>query len=214
MLPVSKEAVEVVRYLLERGYARPSVIRFVGDRHALSKSQRLFLFRCVYPPQASKDHMRRAVAPEMVEGNPITIDGYNVLLTLSAAMEGRPVYLCDDGFVRDISPRGRSLSPSRLTGGIGLLMGALQQLRPSRATFIYDRQVSKSGELAKMTMKAFEASQIAIEARTSSRADSEAISAGEILATSDSVIIENAKSAFDLAGYAITRHLGLTPTKI
>lgn len=214
MLPLSREAIEEARFLLGRGYARPSVVRFVGDKHTLNKSQRLLLYRCVYPPQASKCHLGKAVSPEYVHGNPLTVDGYNVLLTLSSAIEGRPIYLCDDGFVRDISARRRSLSPSKLSGRLGPIISALEQLMPSHVTFIYDKQVSRSGELANKTIRAFGATQIPIAAKTSGKADSEAINSGEILATSDSVIIEKANRVFDLAGYVITRHLGITPTKI
>ncbi|MCQ5376550.1 MAG: DUF434 domain-containing protein [Candidatus Methanomethylicia archaeon] len=214
MLPLSREAIEEARYLLERGYARPSVVRFVGDKHVLNKSQRLLLYRCVYPPQASKTHLCKAVSPECVHGNPLTIDGYNVLLTLSSAIEGRPIYLCDDGFVRDISARKRSLSPTRLSACLDPIIRALEQLTPSRVTFIYDKQVSRSGELASKTVKAFGATRIQIAARTSGKADSEALNSGEILATSDSVMIEKASRVFDLAGHIIIRHLGLTPTKI
>ncbi|MDO8635402.1 MAG: DUF5616 domain-containing protein [Dehalococcoidia bacterium] len=34
-----------------------------------------------------------------MKGKRLAIDGYNVLVTVESALQGKPVVMCDDGFV-------------------------------------------------------------------------------------------------------------------
>lgn len=209
-----REAGGDLRYLLSRGYKRSSAVRFVADRYNLSGRERLALYRCVYPKEAAETHFRKLVPAEDLRGAVISIDGFNVLRTVHAAMHGRPLYLCDDGFVRDISTGLRKPTFEDLLRCLGLVIPCICDLKPRFAVFVYDRPVSRSGELSKKTLELMGARGVPGTSKTSMRSDSEILSCGEVVATSDSVVIERASKSFDLGGYVVSNVLKVSPTKI
>ena len=43
------EAAKDLRYLLNRGYRKPTALKLVGDRYGLNRRERLILFRGILP---------------------------------------------------------------------------------------------------------------------------------------------------------------------
>ena len=214
MLGVSSEAVEDLRYLLARGYGRISSVKFVGDKYTLDKPQRLLLYRGVYPPQLAAAHRGKQALPEGLRGRSLSIDGFNVLLTVHSAMGGIPVYLCDDGFVRDVAESHSSAGRVDLTEPLTYTISTLTELETASALFIFDRLISRSGELSKQVSQELRSNSVKGGASTATAADFEVLKKGEIVASSDSVIIEKAEKVFDLAAHVISFELHQTPPKI
>jgi hypothetical protein len=214
MLGVSPEAVGDLHYLLGRGYGRISAVKFVGDRHILNKEQRLLLYRGVYSPESAMAHMRKLVAPAAVGGRHIAVDGYNVLITINGALKGTPVFLCDDGLVRDSSEMHSSASREDLSQPLRLALLALRDLRPAGAFFVFDRLISRSGELSKQAAQEMRDCSVPGGASTATSADFEVLKRGDIVSSSDSVIIDKAQQVFDLAGFVLAERLSLKPQKI
>lgn len=211
---MNTEATGDLRYLLGRGYGRISAVKFVGDRYQLSKEQRLLLYRGVYPPGLAETHLRKLVTPSAVVGRSLAVDGYNVLITINTALKGEPVFLCDDGFVRDSSETHSSACREDLSEPLRLTLLPLQSLRPSAVFFIFDRLISRSGELSKKVALKMKEHGIPGGASTATSADFEVLKRGEVVSSSDSVVIDKASEVFDLAGYVITDRLRLSPQKI
>jgi hypothetical protein len=214
MLSVRREAVEDLRYLLSRGYGRISAVKFVGDKYVLDKSQRLLLYRGVYPPEAASAHQRKMVGSADVNQSLLSVDGFNVLWTVDGVLKGRPLYLCDDGFMRDISAIHGSVTEGEISKPLGMIIIALKDLNPKNVHFVFDRLISRSGEISREVRKLLSSASISGDASTASSADFEVLRRGEIAATSDSVMIEKASRVFDLAAYVITRQLRHSPPKI
>jgi hypothetical protein len=214
MLAVSPEAIVDLRYLLARGYGRISSVKFVGDKHNLGKVQRLILYRGVYPPEAAAAHTKKLVAPDTVHGRRLAIDGYNVLITINGAMSGVPIFLCDDGFVRDSSEMHSSASREDLGRPLSLSLLSLKTLRPAGVFFIFDRLISRSGELSKQVAQEMRENGVPGGASTATSADFEVLKRGDIVSSSDSVVIDKAQSVFDLAGHVVKGRLGIEPQKI
>lgn len=214
MLGVSPEAVGDLRYLLERGYGRISSLKFVGDRHNLNKEQRLLLYRGVYPHEMAAARLEKLVPPASLDGRRLAVDGYNVLITVKGALRGALVYLSDDGFVRDSSEMHSSASKEDLSEPLRLTLASLKSLRPSGTFFIFDRLISRSGELSKQVAMEMKEFGLNGGASTATSADFEVLKRGDVVASSDSVVIDKAHEVFDLAGYVITERLSLTPQKI
>lgn len=214
MLGVNPEAVADIRYLLTRGYGRISSVKFVGDKHNLDKAQRLILYRGVYPPDIAATHTRKLVTPGAVSGRRLAIDGYNALITINGAMMGTPIFLCDDGLVRDSSEMHSSASKEDLSKALRLSLACLRTLRPAGTFFIFDRLISRSGELAKQVAQEMSENGIPGGAFTATSADLEVLRRGEVVSSSDSVIIDKAQLVFDLAGHVIQERLRLEPQKI
>ncbi len=196
------EAVQDLRYLLERGYARESAVRFVGDHYCLDRSQRLLLYRAIYPQGVAESHRRKAVGPGEVRSASVSVDGFNVLLTVDSALRGLPVYLCDDGFARDVSAIHGSAAPA--PAALEAVIAALKELGPSCVHLVFDSPVSRSGEIASEARRLLEENSLEGGATAEACADVEVLKRGGIVATSDSVIIERANRVFDLGAYVLS----------
>jgi len=211
---MSPEAIADLRYLLTRGYGRISSVKFVGDKHNLDKAQRLILYRGVYPPESAASHSGKLVAPNAVCGRHLAIDGYNVLITINGAMSRVPVFLCDDGLVRDSSEMHSSASKEDLSRPLRLALSCLKTIRPAGAFFVFDRLISRSGELSKQVTQEMKDKGVPGGAYTATSADFEVLKRGDIVSSSDSVVIDKAQSVFDLAAHVIKEQLGIAPQKI
>ena len=58
------------------------------------------LRRTVVAGEVAQRRMAKACAYALA-GKAVFVDGYNVLITVESLLGGFPVYLCDDGFLRD-----------------------------------------------------------------------------------------------------------------
>jgi hypothetical protein len=214
MLEVNPDAVADIRHLLTRGYGRISSVKFVGDKYGLGKAQRLILYRGVYPPQLASAHAEKLVSQDAVSGRRLAIDGYNALITINGALSGAPVFLCDDGLIRDSSEMHSSASKENLIKPLSLSLSCLKAAHPAGAFFVFDRLISRSGELSKQVANEMKACDIPGGASTATSADFEVLKRGEIVSSSDSIIVDKAKLVFDLAGHVIREQLGIEPQKI
>jgi len=200
MNPKLGRAIVDLRYLLSRGYRRESGVKIVGDRYLLDQSSRLVLYRAVYDGETARSHRSKLVDSEAVSGKRLSVDGYNVLITAESMLMRKPLILCDDGFIRDISGiHGKHKPTSYTEHALLLIMKLLADIRPSEARFFYDSQVSRSGELAALTRTLLTRFELEGNAKTAKQADNETLRFGGILSTSDAVLIDRGKDLFDLA---------------
>ncbi len=205
-------AIDDFRYLLSRGYKRERAIEIVGDRYLLDQNNRLILYRAVYDDETADSHRQKMVTPEAVLEEKLSVDGYNVLITVESMLRKKPLILCDDGFVRDISGiHGKHRLSSYSEHALSLIMRLLTELQPSEVRFHYDQQVSRSGELAALTRSLLDRFTLDGNAETARQADNAALGFGTVLATSDTVLIERGKRLFDLAAEVARRS---SPTQI
>ena len=83
-----------------RGLHRPSALKLVGDRHALSARHRDAVSRSL--DDALDGRLARRVGPGDIRGRDLAVDAFNVLLTIEAALGGAVVLLGRDGSRRDL----------------------------------------------------------------------------------------------------------------
>ncbi len=200
------------RYLLSRGYGRERAVEIVGERYLLGQNNRLILYRAVYDDETADSHRKKMVTPEAVLEERLSVDGYNVLITVESMLRKKPLILCDDGFLRDISGiHGKHRLSSYSEHALSLIMRFLTEFRPSEVRFYYDQQVSRSGELAALTRSLLDRFTLDGNAETARQADNAALGFGTILATSDTVLIERGEKLFDLAAEVAVRS---SPTQV
>ncbi|MCX8181673.1 MAG: DUF434 domain-containing protein [Candidatus Methanomethyliaceae archaeon] len=211
---LKREAVEDLRYLLNRGYPRPSAVKFVGDRYVLDRSQRLLLYRGVFPDDVAKMRRTKLVGSERVIGSRLSIDGFNVLWTVSSAMKGDPVYQCDDGLIRDLSGIHGSVDGREVMEPLEIIVSTVAYLRPKEVIFFFDKSISRSGEIAGTVRKLLSHYCLLGSAITVPSPDHALLGSGDIIATSDSVVADKATFLFDLAGYIITTRLNVKPLSL
>ena len=200
-------AIDDLRYLLSRGYGRGNSVKIVGDRYLLDQTSRLILYRAVYDGETARMHRLKLVESEAVSGRRLSIDGYNVLITVESMLRKKPLILCDDGFIRDVSGiHGKHKPTSYTEHALLLVMGLLASIHPSETHFFYDSQVSRSGELAALTRTLLTRFELEGNAKTAKQADNDTLRYGDILSSSDTVLIERGKELFDLAAEVARRN--------
>jgi len=201
------EAAEDLRYLLERGYRRGSALKLIVDKYQLSTNQKLLLYRAVYDAPTAAKHKEKIVTADQIKDSKLAIDGYNVLITVESGLRGGLLVLCDDGFIRDISAvHGNYRITSMTEKALSIIVRVLQEVKPARTSFFFDAQVSKSGELASDVRRTLERLGLTGSAYAAKRADVSTLNFGDIIATSDSVLISKAEAVFDLAGEILKKN--------
>src|SRR5262249_51185115 len=101
--PALRSAVAEFSWLLTRGYAEPSALKLVGDRHRLDARQRMPVMRSAGTDEAPARRAASRVDVPAVRGQGLDIDGYNVLTTIEAALSGGVILAARDGTYRDVA---------------------------------------------------------------------------------------------------------------
>lgn len=202
-----KKAVEDLLYLLNKKYPKQNSLDLVGNRYNLDSDKRHILHRAIYSEKESKARRKKLISPLEVKNRIIGIDGYNVLITVESAIRKKPVILCRDGLVRDISSVSKKYKISEATlKALDLIFKVLVKYRPKKVFFYFDSPISKSGELASSVREKLEEDGLeggAFAVKVPERY----LLNFEVVSTSDSAIIERTKSILDLAGFIIRKRL-------
>jgi hypothetical protein len=202
-----REAIEDYRYLKNRRYPDKAALKLVSDHHRLSSVLRNCLFRAVFPSADCQSRRSKLAAAREVAGQLLGVDWYNVLITVESYLKGFPVFLSDDGLMRDASGIHGSYKPGKVTEkGIGEILSALAVLKPSGIEIFLDSPISHSGDMAEK-LRGRLAGYVAAPCRVSvfPSADYPLKSFNGIVATSDSSIIDRqqVRQVFDLARFVV-----------
>ncbi len=197
------------RFLLSRGYSQRYALDVVALKYSLDKVKRLLLYRCVHSMQYMINVITKIICVPETQ-NVLVIDFYNILLTVLCMLENCNVYLCDDCIPRDL--RGSRLKPQDriyLSRAYELILDAVSLLKPLKIIVIADKNVSHSAIQIEQFNKYIIGRGFigyTILSPTPDR-DSIEISKREkaIVASSDSVVIENSYKVFPLTTIILNR---------
>ncbi len=212
-LDILKELAKDLRYLLNRGYHKKTSLNFLANRWQLNSLEREILTRAVFSRAEALSRKTKLARLKDIKKDHIFIDGHNVLITVESAIRGLPVFICDDGFVRDASKISRKFkaTPTSLEA-LYLIVKALSHLPAAQITVYFDAPLSKSGELAAKMRSFFKNFGLSADALAVPSADLWLKNA-KIIATSDSALIEVVDKVFDLGAYAI-KLINIKPFKL
>ncbi len=144
-----RQATDDLGWLLSRGYALPSSLKLVGDRYALQERQRTAITRAVCSEQARTQRTQRLLNWDGLRNEDAAIDGFNLLITLEAALGGGLILQCRDGCLRDLaSMHGSYKSVMETSTALELIGQELAQVVPRSVLWLLDSPVSNSGRLA------------------------------------------------------------------
>ncbi len=204
------EAAKDYRYLLDRGYPQKAALNLVTSRYSLASEERSALMRCVHRTTDAVSIASKLISPTEVRGSSIVVDGYNTLLTILTALEGGPLFLCDDCVVRDVrSSYTKGITTNSLAKSLEALAIALSSLQPSHVLVILDKNVSHSAEHASIIRKVLLSCNINSSVELRQRADLGVLEhEAEAVSSSDYVILARARRIFDLGGYVASRIVG------
>ena len=201
------DAVYELCWLLDRGYARHSAINLVGDHHQLAMRQRLTISRAACSNVSRKIRQAKCLPIEKIKGQPVVIDGFNLIITVETAMAGGLLLGCCDGCVRDIaSIHGTYRQVHETRQAIELIGKVLQSFNPERVLWLFDKPVSNSGRLAVMVRDIAEAHGWNWQIELVENPDQVILGSHKVAITSDSAILDSVWRWVNLNDYLITRH--------
>lgn len=146
-VPILRSAVADLSWLLSHGYAHKASTKLVGDRYLLRDRQRKALQSCSASEASCALRRQREVTPPL-DGRPVAIDGYNVLLTVEAALSGGLVLVARDGLLRDIASLSRHYRQVETTvPALEAIGHELVTMKAGDTLWYLDRPISNSGRL-------------------------------------------------------------------
>jgi len=197
-------AAQDFRFLLGKGYPRQASLALVGNRYNLSFAARQILIRGVFDPAAATQRRQKLCPVRYLTGQPLALDGHNVLITLECGLRGIPVTAADDGFIRDIGQVSKKFRPSRLTEqALNCLSHFFAIHRIGPVMFWYDAPMSRSGELAATTRKILLHNHLSGDAQAVPVPEKRLLEFDGVIGTSDTHLIDLADLVADVAGEII-----------
>jgi len=194
--------------LLTKGYAEKSALKLVGDRFALTERQRLAVMRSACSDQQLTSRKKRQVPIVDLLGRTIAVDGYNLLITIEAAMSGGIVFKGRDGCYRDLaSIHGTYRKVTETIPAIELIGKYLSDIGIASALWLLDSPVSNSGRLKTLIGQLTEENNWNWEVQLSLSPDAELKKSNLIVASSDSVVLDSCKNWINLAAEIVTQKL-------
>ena len=143
-----RAALEDYSLLLTKGYGEKSSLKLVGDRFSLIERQRLAVMRGTCSDQQLASRGQRRVEIDALKGQALAIDGYNVLITIEAAMSGGVIFKGRDGCYRDLaSIHGTYRKVTETIPAVQLIGDFLREVGVANALWLLDSPVSNSGRL-------------------------------------------------------------------
>jgi hypothetical protein len=200
-----RSAVEHVSWLLSRGYASISSVKLVGDRWQLTERQRLAVLRCSCSDEALELRASRRRAPGELKGQPMQLDGFNILTTIEAALGGAVVLKGRDGCVRDLMGiHGTYRKVEETLPAITLFGEFLADLGVGPCLWCLDRPVSNSGRLGSILRDLADSRGWDWSVELMFNPDTHLSRAAGIIVSADAVILDRCQAWANLAREAIT----------
>jgi hypothetical protein len=183
-------------------------VELVGNRYALARRQRLAVARCACSDQALQLRRSHQVDPPALRDRELWLDGYNVVIALEAAMSGGVILRGRDGCCRDLAniyARYREVEETlpalRLVGELTATWGA------RRCCWLLDRPVSNSGRFRKTILDVAAGAGWNWAVELDFNPDKTLAQSKEIIATSDSVILDRSEYWINLVALVIAQRL-------
>lgn len=203
-----RTATRELSWLLSRGYQPKSALKLVGDRHALRERQRLAVVRAACSDESLLRRRERRAEAEEVRGAGLVVDGFNLVITLEAALSGGVLVMCRDGCVRDLSSVHGSYRAVEETERAVLLAGeALASLGPASVLWLFDSPVSNSGRLSERVRSLAGARGWPWEVEVDFNPDRRIVDSDRVAVTSDSNVLDGAARWLNLARLVTGRHI-------
>jgi hypothetical protein len=189
-----KSAVADFSLLLTKGYADKSSLKLVGDKFSLTERQRLAVMRNACSDQQLESRRQNEVKITDLIGQSLAIDGYNILITIEAAMSGAVIFKGRDGCLRDLaSIHGTYRKVTETIPAVQLIGDFLKEVSVTDCLWLLDSPVSNSGRLKTLIGELARKNNWNWEIKLSPSPDYELIRTDRIVATSDSAVLDRCK---------------------
>jgi len=199
-IPTLQAAVRDLSWLLTRGYSDRASLKLVGDRHSLRDRQRKALQRCAASDHDCLERKRRKVSPAALQGEILVVDGYNVLLTVEAALSTGVLLLARDGTLRDLAAMSGHYRRVQTTRpAVRMLSEFLSHHGCAGVEWYLDRPVSNSARLKRLIEEIVAERSPSWVVQLTDQTDKTIIESKAIVATADSAILDRCDRWVNLA---------------
>jgi hypothetical protein len=186
--------------LLTKGYAEKSALKLVGDRFSLTERQRLAIMRSACSDQQLASRQKREIEVGAVAGRRIAVDGYNILITIEAAMSDAVIFKGRGGCFRDLaSIHGTYRKVTETIPAVRLIGQFLQEVGITDCLWLLDSPVSNSGRLKTLIGKLAGENGWNWEIELLISPDAKLIKSDLTVVSSDGVVLDGCKSWVNLA---------------
>ena len=203
-----RQALSDYSLLLTKGYAQTGALKLVGDRFELTQRQRIAIMRCSCKDEQLRTRKEKEIQITEIASQPIAIDGYNILITIEAAISGGAIFRGRDGCLRDIaSIHGTYRKVEETIPAIELIGFFLQQASVSQILWLLDSPVSNSGKLKTLIAELCEKNGWHWDIQLVQSPDKVLIKSDSVVASSDSIILNSCKRWVNLTAAIIEKNL-------
>ena len=207
-IPDLRSALVDFSLLLTKGYAEKSSLKLVGDKFSLTERQRLAVMRSACSDHQLATRIGRRIEISDLADQFLAIDGYNVLITVEAAMSGGVIFTGRDGCFRDLaSIHGTYRKVTETIPAVRMIGEFLNEIGIGQALWLLDSPVSNSGRLKKLIGELADQNDWNWEVELVLSPDAELIKTDLIVASSDSVILDGCRRWVNLTTAIIGRKL-------
>jgi len=197
--------------LLTKGYAQKSALKLVGDKFSLTERQRLAIMRNSCSDQHLTSRKEREFKIADIANQPIAIDGYNILITVEAAMSGGVIFKGRDSCLRDLaSIHGTYRKVTETIPAVELIGRFLKDAGIPKARWLLDSPVSNSGRLKTLIGELARKNDWDWDIELVLSPDAVLIRTDLTVASSDSVVLDGCKTWLNLAAEIIKTKLAAT----
>jgi hypothetical protein len=205
-LPKLRQAIAELSWLLSRGYKMTSSLKLVGDRHGLRERQRLAVSRSACSDKDRQRRMDHRIPVEQLRDQTVIVDGFNLIITVEAALSKGPLLIGVDLCIRDLSSvHGSYRSVDETERAIIMIGKALQAVGASSVLWLLDRPVSNSGRLASRIAEYALQRGWPWQVEVVFNPDSRIVSSPGIAITSDSLILDRVERWADLKSHLLKK---------
>ena len=195
-----RSAVGDMSLLLSKGYSQLSTLKLVGDRFSLTQRQRLAVMRSSWSDEQVAARQNKRVEVAQISGQPLVIDGYNLLITVEAAMSGGFVFIGRDGCFRDLAGiHGTYRKVTETIPAIELIGRFLERAGIRSVLWLLDSPVSNSGRLKTLMNELARENEWPWMVELVVNPDAVLAKSEQIIATSDSVVLDKCVRWINLA---------------
>lgn len=195
-------------WLLNRGYPITAALKLVGDRHRLNERQRMAIARAACSDASRDRRLASRVAGPDVRGAELLVDGFNLLITIEAALSQGVLLRCRDSCIRDLaSVHGSYRSVQETDRALQLIGESLAALAPRSVGWLLDKPISNSGRLAAKIRELAEEQGWPWSVEVIFNPDTAIVASQHIAVTSDAIVLDGSRRWFDLKSHLIAQHL-------
>jgi len=207
-LPALRTAVGELSWLLTRDYSLKGALKLVGDRYTLTDRQRLAVARAACSDQSKERRAAALINAAEVADEGLIVDGFNLIITIEAALSGGLLMLCRDGCIRDLSSvHGSYRAVDETETAIQLIGEVLEILHPKSVDWVLDSPISNSGRLAQRIRELANEKEWNWTVETLFNPDAAILKSNGVVISSDSHILDGTQRWLNFNRYLIGERL-------